>query len=161
MMKVLLVIFVSLFYVSCSSLRVGVELLFRELDGEGMIQNEPRVKAYLETILLTPEKYNITAYSRKVFSPDANKSPSFFHSFYVISSNEMPFFFTLSYSGTRKMPRSEGAWVINTNSDILSYISFWYGINEWDVKEIIVKNGINTEITILNVINRSNRQFKG
>ena len=65
----------------------------------------------------------------------------------------MPFF-TLSFSGTKKRTKSEGVWAINTDSDMKSYISFIYGTNEWEVQEISLSKGINTEMTIKNILYR-------
>ena len=60
--------------------------------------------------------------------------------------------FTLSFSGTKKWLYSKGVWAINTGSDARSYKSYTDGTNEWDVQEIPSVNGVNTEMTIINVI---------
>jgi len=139
--------------VSCTTMKIGIELLFSDLDGRGLIDNEVQVKNTLETILLAPEEYTITGYTRRVFSPELKRTPSLYHSFYLVTSNKVSFI-TLSFSGTKKRMRSEGVWAINTESDMKSYISSKYGTNEWEVQEISINKGINTEMTIKNIIYR-------
>jgi hypothetical protein len=68
-------------------------------------------------------------------------------------------FFTLSFCGTKKRIQSEGVWAINTDPDMKSYLNFKYGTNEWKVQEVLIKKGINTEMTIKNVIYRIDNDF--
>jgi hypothetical protein len=138
---------------SCTTFRIGIELLLRDFDGNELIRNEVQVKNILETIILKPEDYTMAGYTRKVFSPELKRTSSFYHSFYTITGSES-FFITLSFSGTKKRIKSEGVWVINTESDMKSYTDFKYGTNEWEVQEILVNNGINTEMTVRNIIYR-------
>jgi len=138
---------------SCSEIKIGIELLMRDLDGNELIKNEVKVKRDLETLLLTPGEYRITGYTRRIFSPEIKRTPSRYHSFYVVTSNDLSFF-TLSFSGTKKTMYSEGAWAINTEPDLNSYTSFKYGPNDWDVQEILITRGINTEMTIKKVLYR-------
>jgi hypothetical protein len=138
---------------SCSTLKLGIDLLLYDLDGNKLINNEAQVRNRLEIILLTPEKYTMSGYTRQVFSPEIKRTTVLYHSFYVITGDEMSFF-TLSFSGTKKWIRSIGVWAINTEFDMASYIDFISGINEWDVQEISSSNGINTEMTIKNIIYR-------
>ena len=135
---------------SCTTMRVGIELLLRDFDGSALIENEGQVKNTLEEILFTPEDYTMTGFTRRVFSPELKRTPSLYHSFYVVTNNEMTFF-TLSFTGTKKRMQSEGAWAINTESDFLSYTSFIYGTNDWEVEEILITKGIATEMTIKNI----------
>jgi hypothetical protein len=138
---------------SCSTLKLGIDLLLYDLDGNKLINNEALVKNRLEIILLAPEKYSMSGYTRQVFSPKLKRTPVLYHSFYVIFGEEASFF-TLSFTGTRKKTRSTGVWAINTEFDMESYTSFISGVNEWDVQKIPSGNGINTEITIKNIIYR-------
>ena len=147
-----LVIFLTI-CTSCTTIRVGIQLLLREFDGRALIENEGQVKNILETILFTPESYTMTGYTRQVFSPEVKRTPSLYHSFYIITSGDMSFI-TLSFSGTKKRIKSEGAWAINTESDMKSYDSFKHGTNEWEVREILINKGINIEMTIKNIIYR-------
>ena len=138
---------------SCSTIKIGILLLVTKLDGNQLIRNEGQVRSILEIILLAPERYRITGYTRRVFSPEIVRTRSRYHSYYVITSDEL-IFFTLSFSGTRKTMRSQGAWAINTESDISSYLSYISGVNEWEVREIPIIKGIDTERTIRNIIHR-------
>ena len=154
-------LFIAFFLVtgtSCTTLRIGIELLLRDLDGNALIENEGQVKNTLETILFTPENYTMTGYTRRVFSPELKRTPSLYHSFYIITSDETVFF-TLSFSGTKKRIKSEGVWAINTEPDKKSYNSFKYGTNEWEVQEIPIKKGINTEMTIKKIIFRIDNNY--
>jgi len=139
-------------------MRIGIELLLRDFDGNALIENEAQVKSTLETILFTPEEYTMTGYTRRVFSPELKRTPSLYHSFYVVTNNEMNYF-TLSFAGTKKRMQSEGAWAINTESDFSSYISFIYGTNEWEVEEILITKGIATEMTIRNILYRIDNNY--
>ena len=138
---------------SCAQIRLGIELLLSDLDGNGLIENEGQVRNTLETILFTSENYTMTGYTRRIFSPKVNKTESLYHSFYAITGDDV-LFITLGFSGTKKRMQSEGAWAINTESDMKSYLSFKYGTNEWEVQEILINKGINTELTIKNIIYR-------
>ena len=138
---------------SCTTVKIGIELLLRDLDGSALIENEGQVKDILETILFAPVNYTMIGYTRQVFSPELRRTQSLYHSFYTITDNKMSFF-TLSFSGTKKKTKSIGVWAINTESDTKSYYSYKYGANEWDVQMIRVNKGINTEMTIKEIIYR-------
>jgi len=157
---ILAIIFVT--GTSCASVttaRVGIQLLLKEFDGDALIKNEENVKKTLNVILLTPENYTITGYTRQVFSPEVKRTPTLYHSFYAITANDMSFF-TLGFFGTKKRIVSEGAWAINTESDRKSYINYRYGINEWEVQEIVTDKGINTAKTIKNIISKIDSNIK-
>jgi hypothetical protein len=139
--------------ISCTTIKAGIELLLIDFNGRELIENEGKVRIILETILLTPENYTLTVYTRQVFSPEVKRTPSLYHSFYTVTSSEMSFI-TLSFSGTKKRIQSEGAWAINTESDMKSYLDFKYGTNEWDVQETLINKGVNTKMTIENIIYR-------
>jgi len=143
--------FIILLITSCATLKIGYDILRTELDGDRLIDNEIYVKNQLETILLTPEIYTMTAYTRQVFSPELKRTPTRYHSFYVITGHDKVFS-TFSFTGTKKWMYSKGVWAINTESDINSYNSYINGINEWDVLEIQIERGINVEITVKNII---------
>ena len=130
---------------------IGIDILQLELDGDKLINNEINVRKHLEIILLTPEIYTMTAYTRQVFSPDLKRTPVRYHSFYVITKYDNEFS-TFSFSGTKKWMYSKGVWAINTESDMSSYNSYINGTNEWDVLRIQIDRGINMETTIKNII---------
>jgi hypothetical protein len=134
-------------------MKLGRELILTDLDGNELLSNEQQVKKHLEKILLNPENYTMVGYTRRLISPKIERTGNLYHSFYVVNSNETQYF-TLSFSATRKGKYSTGAWAMNTSSDIKSYISYKQGTNEWDVQDIIITAGINTEKTIRNIIHR-------
>jgi hypothetical protein len=138
---------------SCTTLKLGIDLLLYDLNGSELINKEAQVRNRLETILFTPENYTMSGYTRQVFSPELKRTPMLYHSFYVITNKETSFF-TLIFTGTKKRMRSTGAWAINTEFDMASYSSFVYGNNVWDVKEIPSSNGINIEMTIKRILYR-------
>jgi hypothetical protein len=148
-------VFIFVFGVSCSALQAGMYLLTLDYDGEEILKNENMVQEYLKKILTTPEKYTISAYTRRALAVHIQRTPLVFHSFYVITSDEGQFF-TLSFSATKKTFNSEGAWAINTITDITSYTSFIYGINEWEVQKIPIHNEIHTEKTVRNILKKIN-----
>jgi predicted transcriptional regulator len=61
---------------------------------------------------------------------------------------------TLSFSATGKWATSKGAWAMDTETDIASYIDYLNGNNRWEVREIITNKGINTQLTIKNILTK-------
>ncbi|MDR2135374.1 MAG: hypothetical protein LBO76_02045 [Treponema sp.] len=144
-------------------------VLTLDFDGKEILSKEPAVKEQLEEILASPEQYAMSAYTRRAIAAHIKRTPALFHSFYVISSNgtnsggagsSEDRFLTLSFSGTSKSFYSEGAWIINSETDLASYYSFRYGANEWEVEEITPSSAasgrawINTERTLMNVLGK-------
>jgi hypothetical protein len=147
-------LFPVLFLIAVASfpeIRVGLKLLLLNYDGAKYIENEWRVKNTLEAILLEPENYTITGYTRRAFSPELKKTLSLYHSFYLVTSDDTSFF-TLSFNPAEKKFKSEGVWAINTGTDMESYVDFQSRTNEWEVREIFVNGGINTEMTVRNIL---------
>ena len=148
------IIIITLLAVNITPLRVGVDFILREFDGNSLIENEGNVRQHLLTILDAPENYSIAAFTRKAISLDLEKTDDLYHSFFVLRSRHLPFFFTLSFSGTDKWFFSQGAWAINSDYDIASYVTYRHGNNEWDVEEMFIENGINLEMTLRTIIQR-------
>jgi len=138
---------------SCSTIKIGAELIAVDFDGNALLNNEVHVKEKLLEILLEHENYTMTGFTRKAISPKVERTLHHYHSFYIVSFDENRYF-ALSFSGTKKWFRSTGAWAINTNTDVSSYLSYLYDNNEWDVQEIHLKKGINTEMTLKNIIHK-------
>jgi hypothetical protein len=149
----LLIITLPFFIISaaCSSLQAGFYVLVSNFDGAQVLQNEPDVKLFLEHIHTFSENYTITAYKRKTISYKIKKTTKMTHSFYVIIDNDGNYY-TLSFAGTKKTFKSQGAWVINSDTDIGSYELFIHGDNIWEVEEIKAPNGIDTKNTVDNVL---------
>jgi hypothetical protein len=136
---------------ACSTFQAGIYVLTLDYNGKEVLSKEGEVKKHLEEILISPDKYIMSAYTRRALAAHIKRTPLIFHSFYVITSDKEQFF-TLSFSATEKTFYSEGSWVINSETDVSSYNGFRYGSNEWEVKEIPIGRGINTERTIKNIL---------
>jgi len=149
----ILILLLSLTLVSCSTLKIGAELIAVDFDGRALLNDEVHVKEKLLEILLDQENYTMTGYTRKTISPKVERTPYHYHSFYIVTC-EKDTYFALSFSGTKKWFRSTGAWAINTHTDVSSYHSYLYEDNEWDVQKIPLAKGINTEKTLRNIIHK-------
>jgi hypothetical protein len=137
-------------------LQSGLYILFFNYDGDEILQKEPTVTLFLEEILESPpEKYRMYAYMRRALASYIRGSSLRMHSFYVINEGQGKYH-TLSFSATGKTFYSEGAWAMDTESDIDSYEKYLNGENEWEVLEIETINGINTAKTIYNILGKIN-----
>jgi len=105
-------------------------------DGNYFLQNEPNVKAFLEEIKNNPSRYTITAYERTLIDSQNKRTRIMTHSYYVVSDTENYTYRTLSFYGTNFSFHSVGAWVINSASDSNSFLSFYSGKNDWDVRRM-------------------------
>jgi hypothetical protein len=148
-----LIPFLSLL-LSCSSLQAGIYLSsIDNLDGESIKKNEVAVKAYLESILDEPENYAIRLYERNGISYQFKRTKLIYHSFYVITDSN-GIHHTLSFYGTKIAFYSEGAWIMDGDSDKQAYELFVEGENKWDVIEMKSSTGIDLEKTIKNIIRK-------
>jgi hypothetical protein len=148
-----LIPFLSLL-LSCSSLEAGIYLSsIDNLDGESIKKNESAVKEYLEAILDEPENYAIRLYERNGISYQFKRTKLIYHSFYVITDGN-DIHHTLSFYGTKIAFYSEGAWIMDGDSDKQAYELFVEGENKWDVIEIKFSSGIDLEKTIKNIIRK-------
>jgi hypothetical protein len=126
-------------------------VLSTEYDGETVLKEEPLVKYTVEQMIENADQYTMKAYERTAISDEVKKTETTTHSFYLIQregENDQ----TLSFSATGKWATSEGAWALNTDTDVSSYRDYLRGDNIWEVAEIETKNGINTRSTLMNVI---------
>jgi hypothetical protein len=71
---------------ACSTFQAGIYVLTLDYDGKEILRKEDKVKECLERILISPEKYTISAYTRRTLAAHIKRTPLFFHSFYVITS---------------------------------------------------------------------------
>jgi hypothetical protein len=136
-------------------LQSGLYILSVNYDGDEILKREPDVTLFLEEILESPEIYRMYAYMRRALAPYIRVSSLRMHSFYVITE-EREDYHTLSFSATGKTFFSEGAWAMDTESDIDSYKKYLNGKNEWEVLEIETVNGINTAQTVYNILCKIN-----
>jgi hypothetical protein len=138
----------------CSSLQAGIYLSSVDpLKENEILENERGVKSFLADIITAPDNYVIKAYERIGVAFQIKRTRLLTHSFYVISgvNNE---YHTLSFYGTKIAFYSEGAWIMDADSDFSSYKMFIEGQNNWDVKEIATKRKIDTERTVSNILSK-------
>jgi len=136
---------------SCSILYAYSIVLATPYDGKVVIRNEKNVVSYLEDIVQNYGDYSLHAYNRKAISYKVKMTSGTTHSFYVINTVDNTYH-TLSFSATGKGAVSKGAWAMDTDSDIASYTDYLNGNNRWEVGEIITRNGINTLLTVWNIL---------
>jgi hypothetical protein len=156
--QILFAAFFSLTVTSCTTIKIGIELIRQGFDGSDLIEKEGEVKKILETISLSPENYTMAAYTRRAFTPEFKRTKILYHSFYTVTDGGT-FLITLSFCGTRIKTKSKGVWAINTEADMQSYLRYKNAINDWEVMEIAVDNGINTEMTINNILNHMEKDI--
>ena len=128
-------------------------MLAVEFDGKKVIKKEKDVILYLEKVIENYNDYSMKAFERKAISITVDKTPGYTHCFYVISSDDETYH-TLSFSATGKFATSKGAWAMDTETDIESYVFYLKGNNKWEVEEIKAENGINTLLTVNNVLSK-------
>jgi hypothetical protein len=127
--------------------------LTTEYDGNLVIKKEGAVKSSLERIIRRHGDYSMRAFNRKAISYKVRKTSGTTHMFYVISAADGEYH-TLSFSATGKWAVSQGAWAMDTESDLASYRDYLDGTNRWEVEEIKTETGINTLLTLKNVLSK-------
>jgi hypothetical protein len=153
--KNIVLVFISIsLTLSCATLKAGIYLSSIDSNsGTELLQNEPNVKAYLENILLHPQNYKMYTFSRRSIAYNIPKTKLLSHDYYVIYEfNDTPH--TLSFYGSRIEFRSEGMWVLDSDSDFGSFTSFLNGENNWNVEETTPANGIDVGETVFNIIKK-------
>ena len=125
-----------------------------------LINKEPIVKQFLGKVLNNSKNYSIEVYERKAlfdYPWDKGGSDSLLiHSLYLITNNETKTTYTLSYNGTKKWLKSEGAWGLNTETDIKSYRELKDGKNSYSMTKLFNGYPIDTEKTAGNIIDSIN-----
>jgi RHS repeat-associated protein len=118
------------------------------------LDREPFLKEFLKSLKGRSDVVTINAFDRKPFSrfmPLKNKL--FRHSFFVITirnSDGSEQILTLSFNGTRNSEMSEGAWALNTETDVASMNNR----KAWRVENITPDEGIDVDSTLQNIIDR-------
>jgi hypothetical protein len=154
---VIIILFTSILVFRTSVHAYAIALSI-EYDGNIVIQNEKNVVLFLENVIQNYSDYSMKAFDRKAISYKVKKTAVTTHSFYVIYSADETYH-TLSFSATGKWTTSTGAWAMDTDSDITSYIDYLNENNRWEVREIITNNGINTLLTIRNVLEKTQKDI--
>jgi len=133
--------------------------LATKYDHKKTIENEKNVILKLKDIAQNHGDYSMRAFNRTAISYKVRKTPETTHSFYVIYKPDGTFN-TLSFSATGKLATSRGAWAMDTDADISSYNEYMQGNNRWKTEEYKTNNGINTLLTINNVIAKSQSNIR-
>jgi hypothetical protein len=148
----IIILFVCIL-VSCASLHAYGIVLTTAYNGNVVIENEKNVVLYMENVIQNSNDYVMRAFDRKAISYKVKKTDITTHSFYLIYMADETYH-TLSFSATGKWATSKGAWAMDTEADIVSYIDYLNGNNRWEVREIIINKGINTLLTIGNILTK-------
>jgi hypothetical protein len=150
---VTIVILLTCILVSCASLHAYSIVLTTAYNGNVVIENEKNVILYMENVIRNSDDYVMRAFDRKAISYKVKKTDITTHGFYLIYMADETYH-TLSFSATSKWATSKGAWAMDTETDIVSYIDYLNGNNRWEVREIITNKGINTQLTIKNILTK-------
>jgi hypothetical protein len=148
-----IIILLTCILTSCASIHAFSIVMSTEYDGNIVIENEKNVEMFLENIIQNYGDYSMKAFDRKAISYKVQKTADTTHSFYVIYMADETYN-TLSFSATGKWATSTGAWAMDTETDITSYIDYLNENNRWEVREIMTDNGINTLLTTGNVLSK-------
>jgi hypothetical protein len=160
MLPVFLLCFFVLFSAPLRAFLHGYAIaLTTKFDHKTTIEDEKNVIINLKDITQDYSDYSMRAFSRTAISYKVRKTSETTHSFYVIYKADGSYN-TLSYSATGKFATSKGAWAMDTEGDIASYTDYSAGNNRWEVEEIKTNNGINTLLTINNVLAKMQGNIK-
>jgi len=133
--------------------------LATKYDHKTTIENEKNVILKLKDIIQNHNDYSIRAFNRTAISYKVRKTSETTHSFYVIYKADGTYN-TLTYAATGKFATSKGAWAMDTEGDIASYNDYLAGNNRWEVEEIKTDKGINTLLTINNVLAKTQSNIR-
>ena len=119
-----------------------------------LIAEEKNVKTFVKNIELNPDNYSIEAYQRKAFiAYPWKKGELLTHSLYVITDKTTGEKSTLSFNGAGPMLLvSQGAWGLNTKTDVKSLNSYVDGNNDYDMSLYRSSDGIDVQKTASNII---------
>jgi hypothetical protein len=138
----------------CTSLHAYMYVLAMDYDGNAVLAKKENVKNLVLGIIENADNYTMRAFTRTAISYKIKKTENTSHSFYVITRGRGDAYQTLSFSATGKWATSKGAWAIDTDTDISSYGDYLEGINRWHVEEIETERGIDTLMTLTNVVEK-------
>lgn len=110
----------------------------------------------IKEIKENPSNYSMASYNRKALSTYSPENSSLFtHSLFVLYNKDSNTVCTLSFNGTKDgLINSEGAWLVNTIADAISFDDFVYGRNDWSMKVINQFGTIDVEKTVSNILNK-------
>jgi len=155
--QILIVILLLIVFliISCSGMPyfMYVEQIYDQTGNEDdmKIENQLSIISFLENIIDTEEYLAIEVFGRKTFSPLIRQTKLLTHSFYLINLSNGRHY-TLSFTGGDFKLYSDGFWVLNKETDLLSYKLFIEGNNVWDLGNLYTENVIDTRQTLKNII---------
>lgn len=136
----ILLICASLFASSCSTVQSRIYSTYIEkYNGRDLDKEEQNVRAFLKMLMDGPEEFVITAYERTAILYQLKRSKLMTHSYYLIKNAKNSEIYTLSYYGTKLSFYSQGAWMLNSDFDLSSFLHFFSGSKFWDTKPIDVE----------------------
>jgi hypothetical protein len=152
---ILLILPLSVLLTGCYTFQKGLyEVFIDQNNGDKILVNEPNVRSFLEKILQKPEDFAIAVYSRIASRLGwLKKSELLTHKFYVITQKAGDYH-TLSFYGTKFAFYSEGAWVMDTDSDLNAYKSYLQGYNNWQIDLMKSGYGVNAAATVQKIIEK-------
>jgi hypothetical protein len=140
---------------SCSTVQADLYLWFIDNNtGSQILEKEKSVKSYLETIAGEYGDYEFAVYERIGIKHQAKRTKMLTHSYLIITKISTGELHTLSYYGTEFAPYSAGAWSMDSDSDLVSYMEYAQGKNTWDVRKINID--VDTLKTILKILDKIN-----
>ncbi|GHT58802.1 hypothetical protein FACS1894109_13610 [Spirochaetia bacterium] len=161
----IIIIVLSLPITGCASTQAYKDLNeLEENRARGDPTNPVKVKEYLQTILDSPEGYEVKAYERRAYAPTNKKTIWIVHSFYgFFKDGKLEH--TLVFTATPKGSELNGSWMLDAETDVASYNLITAG-NPWEVIDYSTKLGykaLHTEKTIENILKRldEKRRFFG
>ena len=139
----------------------SVEAVQNYIKAEAIIQEEKKVEVYVRRIEQDPNNYSIEAYQRKALAPYLRKKDVVAtHSLYVINEKSTGVTSTLSFNGTGYTLYSEGAWKLNSKTDVEGWENYKNGFNNYDMEIFLSKEVINVKETAGKIIDSINSNTK-
>jgi hypothetical protein len=141
MKKILLLFLVIVSFANCASVKANNDLNeLSENRSRGDPDNPVMVKAYLQEVLSSPENRAVKAYTRRAYSPETKKNLFVYHCFYVFFKDKIKEH-TLVFTATPKGSILDGCWMLDAETDVVSYDLFLEPDNPWEVEEYKGGNG--------------------
>jgi hypothetical protein len=126
-------------FISCSSMQASIQANQRlNKAPEDVVRGDPinnvLVKEYLQNVLLSSEGREVKVYTRRAFSPNNKKNSIVFHMFYAYFKDGI-MEHTLVFTATPEESEFDGSWMLDSYTDVESYILYTESSNPWEVEE--------------------------
>ncbi len=124
---------------------------------DNLLEKEDEVVEFLTKIRQNPQDYGISVFQRKALTAYPGKKIKYAsHRLYAIENRKTDEVYILSFNGTKLSLYSEGAWGLNTNTDIKSMDSYYNGNNKYDMSVCLGSKSIDVDRTAESIINSIN-----